>query len=48
MILYKLNCVHLLVYMNDSNFSTLYMLNMRFAGNSNIHVICLQGLIQNV
>jgi len=42
------NCMNLLVYLDDSSFSTLHMLNMRSAGNSDVHVICLQGLIQNI
>jgi len=42
------NSMNLLVYLDDSSFSTLHMLNMRSAGNSDVHVICLQGLIQNI
>jgi hypothetical protein len=35
-----INCVHLLVYIEDSSSSTSQMLKMRFAGNSDFNMIC--------
>lgn len=45
---FYINCMHLVVYLDDPSFSTSHMIYMRSAGNSDIHVISLQGLIQKV